>query len=379
MSDISLRRRPRDSYFLQQTFRTHYPLMTVGSWIPIFRLLAIVYMILGLICFYQNMTVTEYKFEYTDCLSESAIESKKNNTNILYCKDEIDKNPGHICHCQISVYMSSIPKNVYVYYGLEFYYQNYLPYVDSVDNFQLCGLRLTRGECSSNDNETLPTVPCGMIANSMFNDTFVLEKRILARDESGHTKRYLFPISIIRKNISWKFPERYRNPTVPKNQTLKYVFRNTKKPANWHKPIYELDLEDPTNNGFENEPFINWMQISPFSSLRKAYGYIDHSDNSFTSTGLQDGYYLLQINYSYPVHRFNGKKYIIISNTSSFGGKNYFLSYIFLITSILNSIIAILFYYLDKKYGKVSTQVYDYLYFNYQQDDRLSGKRYSRQ
>ncbi|KAH7640499.1 hypothetical protein HUG17_7966 [Dermatophagoides farinae] len=354
------RRRPRDSYFLQQTFRTHYPRMTVGSWIPIFKLLSIIYLLM-------------------ECLREFDINSSQ-QMDIVHCKDVIDKNPGSICRCQIPVYMEQIPKNVYIYYGMEFYYQNYLPYVSSIDSFQLSGQQLTSDDCPIINNHTLPIVPCGMAANSMFNDTFELKKRILARDQYGITKRYLYPISIIRKNISWRFPERYQNPSVPLNETLEYAFRGTMKPKNWPLPIYELDIGDPNNNGFENEAFINWMQISPFSSFRKAYGHIDHHrmNSSFISNGLQAGQYILQINYSYPVHRFNGKKFIIISNTSPMGGKNYVLSYIFLITSLFTAIITIIFYYLDKRYGQVSTQVYDYLYQNYETDDRNTGYRYSR-
>ncbi|OTF76481.1 hypothetical protein BLA29_008960, partial [Euroglyphus maynei] len=271
--------------------------MTVGSWLPIFKTLSIIYLIMGLICFYLNLSVIEYKFEYTDCLRD--LEPQQQNIpKILHCKDVIDKNPGSICRCQILVYMNPIPKNVYIYYGMEFYYQNYMPYVNSIDSLQLCGQQLISDDCSSKNNVTLPIVPCGMTANSMFNDTFELKKRILARDQHGKIKRYLYPISIIRKNISWRYMERYQNPIVPANESLEYAFRGTTKPKNWPKPIYELDLDDPTNNGFQNEAFINWMQISPFSSFRKAYGYIDHRVNSsFTSNGLQAGYYLLLINY----------------------------------------------------------------------------------
>ena len=62
-------------------------------------------------------------------------------------------------------------QNVYIYYGLDNYYQNNRQYVQDLDLKQLGG-DTTIGEptgdyCTDNPD----AYPCGAIANSFFNDT----------------------------------------------------------------------------------------------------------------------------------------------------------------------------------------------------------------
>jgi len=57
----------------------------------------------------------------------------------------------------------------------------------------------------------------------------------------------------------------------------------TAAPVNWHRPVFELDLQNASNNGYENEDLIVWMRAAAFPSFRKLYRRIDHQAPVATS------------------------------------------------------------------------------------------------
>ncbi|MDE2590640.1 MAG: aminotransferase class I/II-fold pyridoxal phosphate-dependent enzyme, partial [Patescibacteria group bacterium] len=82
---------------------------------------------------------------------------------------------------------------IYVYYELDNYYQNHRRYIKSRSDKQLrYGLKYTDSSCSPIERSNgLPIVPCGLIAWSLFNDTYDF-----TRGSMG--------IMVDRKNISWR-------------------------------------------------------------------------------------------------------------------------------------------------------------------------------
>ncbi|KAL2252115.1 UNVERIFIED_CONTAM: putative ALA-interacting subunit 2 [Sesamum indicum] len=91
-----------------------------------------------------------------------------------------------------------IPKHmkapIYIYYQLDNYYQNHRRYVKSRSDQQLLhGLKHHDiSSCAPEDfKHGLPVVPCGLIAWSLFNDTYSFFRGI---DE----------VKVNRKNIAWK-------------------------------------------------------------------------------------------------------------------------------------------------------------------------------
>ena len=137
--------------------------------------------------------------------------------------------------------------DVYLYYGLTNFYQNHRSYVTSRDDNQLLGkseyLKSPDEQCKpldeaydSNEEKVLPVVPCGAIANSMFNDTFLLECVV------ADGPAVLVPL--LKTGIAWESDKKYRFNNPSGSGSLKSRFEGTTKPENWHKYVWELDPEN---------------------------------------------------------------------------------------------------------------------------------------
>lgn len=84
-----------------------------------------------------------------------------------------------------------------------------------------------------------------------------------------------------------------------------------------------------------NERFIIWMKIAPFSYFRKPWGKIDEN--------LPAGKYTVEIDNNWDVEKFRGTKGFVITETNIYGGRNLFLGYSFIVIGILSLISGILF------------------------------------
>lgn len=75
------------------------------------------------------------------------------------------------------------------------------------------------------------------------------------------------------------------------------AFKDFARPNLWKKDIWDLDKDDPDNNGFQNEDLIVWMRTAALPTFRKLYRRVDHSQEGFKD-GLPKGNYTLNIDYS---------------------------------------------------------------------------------
>lgn len=92
-----------------------------------------------------------------------------------------------------------------MYYGLTNFYQNHRRYVKSRDDNQLLGefSNTVSSDCSPFDlNNGIPIVPCGAIANSLFNDTLQLFSKSFG------------PVLVKNTGIAWPSDKdiKFRNP-----------------------------------------------------------------------------------------------------------------------------------------------------------------------
>jgi len=116
-------------------------------------------------------------------------------------------------------------------------------------------------------------------------------------------------------------------------------FVGTAAPVNWHRPVYELDVHDASNNGYKNEDLIVWMRAAAFPSFRKLYRRVNHSSPAITrntaaeqtddenavlrelfTSGLPAGNYTLTVGYGgYIMRFFKNHQLFVVSVTSSLG------------------------------------------------------------
>ena len=273
----------------------------------------------------------ELRWDYTTCTDYRTLEPCYQRFNQLTNGSNsstfpISKSP---CVCHITASLThGIPWNVFLYYGIENMYQSYLPYSESVDDQQMYGrLNGTKGACGElTARNSTPYAPCGLMANSLFNDTIelyrVIEHPTVSRlccsglptklSLTFQKGQFLLRVPLFRTGITWTPKYAVKNPPVPKTcpagePPLKCAFNGTIPPPNWLRPIWELDPTDPENNGYANEHLQSWLRFAPFRSFRRLYGRVDHLHRTpapnkeavkFFNKELPNGTYVFSITYS---------------------------------------------------------------------------------
>lgn len=213
---------------------------------------------------------------------------------------------------------------IYLYYEIDNYYQNHRTYIKSRNNPQLNGQYQTMDQLNETcapmitnqdigyggklaaDGITIldpnaPAIPCGIIAATLFNDTFALT------DAENNN------VPLDSTQIAW--------PTDVNDK-----FNNYNLSQQW------LDMEDPH--------FIVWMRTAGFSNFRKLWASINQS--------LPAGNVTFTITNNYPVSGFDGNKGLVLSTVSGFGGKNIFISSVYLITGGVCMAFAFAFFFKSK-------------------------------
>ncbi|XP_014678800.1 PREDICTED: cell cycle control protein 50A-like, partial [Priapulus caudatus] len=297
-------RKPSDSNFKQQRLPAWQPILTAGTVLPMFFVIGILFIPIGIGLLVTSNNVVEHIEDYTDCNSESG-----NRTCADIIGPDMVSSNGSTCICRIRFKLAiEMPAPVYIYYGLTNFYQNHRRYVKSRDDNQLLGKDVTKvsKDCApfdttEPDGQGTPYAPCGAIANSMFSDSFDL----FFENEENHTN-----VKVDNTGIAWPTDKnaKFDNPE-PKND-LPTAFMGTVKPLYWSQPVYELDAKNPANNGYKNEDLIVWMRTAALPNFRKLHRRVKHTDSPFQK-GLPSGDYTVRIQYSYPVKSFQGTKTFI--------------------------------------------------------------------
>ncbi|XP_077077066.1 transmembrane protein 30Ab [Siphateles boraxobius] len=328
-------RKPDNTAFKQQRLPAWQPILTAGTVLPAFFVIGLIFIPIGIGLFVTSNNIREIEIEYTGTDISSPC---------FNCSQSFSWNSTTPCKCVLSFSLDQpFESNVFMYYGLSNFYQNHRRYVKSRDDSQLNGdlnsLKDPSKECEPYRVNEKPIAPCGAIANSMFNDTLDL----FYIDPNG-TKNQ---IPLIKKGIAWWTDKhvKFRNPA---GNILTTVFKDTAKPVNWRKPVYELDT-DSENNGFINEDFIVWMRTAALPTFRKLYRIIQKKNN--TTPTLPRGNYTLEVTYNYPVRSFEGRKRMILSTISWMGGKNPFLGIAYITVGSICFFLGVVLLFIHHKYG----------------------------
>ncbi|CAL9089715.1 unnamed protein product [Musa textilis] len=186
---------------------------------------------------------------------------------------------------------------VHIYYELDNFYQNHRRYVKSRSDKQLRSKASETEttncapEATTSDGSVI--VPCGLIAWSLFNDTysFAVNSKI---------------IEVNKKNIAWLSDKEHKfgSDVYPKNFQMGGLIGGAK-----------LNASIPLS---EQEDLIVWMRTAALPRFRKLYGRIetDLAANEQITVTIQN---------NYNTYSFEGKKNLVLSTTSWIGGKNDFL------------------------------------------------------
>ncbi|CAO2842062.1 unnamed protein product [Amaranthus hypochondriacus] len=298
-------KRPKYSKFTQQELPACKPILTPRWVISAFMVVSIVFIPIGVASLFASRDVVEIVDRYDDnCLPQ-----KSKSEKISYIQGSGDKT----CKRTLTV-TKHMKAPIYIYYQLDNFYQNHRRYVKSRSDKQL------RHNSSADDVSACkpedkangkPIVPCGLIAWSLFNDTysFAIGNRNLA---------------VNRKDISWKSDRdhKFGKDVFPSN------FQSGGVIGGGH-----LNESIPLS---EQEDLIVWMRTAALPTFRKLYGKIEHDleVNDVINVTLQN---------RYNTYLFSGKKTLVLSTSSWLGGKNDFLGIAYLTIGGLCFFLAMLF------------------------------------
>ena len=283
--------RVKQSRFKQQNLPAWRPVPTILSIVIVFAIFGILFIILGIVLLIYSNKVKSAEIEYTDCTL------------------------GEICNKQLTL-ENDIDSPVFVYYQLNGFFQNSRRYVKSKETDQLTGDDISvHDECepaeknkemgfspsqtaldgSALDPEAY-AVPCGLMAKTFFNDTFSFS--------IGSTD-----LTVDETNIAF-------------DKDKKLYDENPDRSKQW------MDMT--------NEHFLVWMRPSGLPNPKKLWGRIDRD--------LKQGEKIdIVINNNYDVSHYKGKKKIVLSNATKFGGKNKFLGISYIVVGALSILCAIIF------------------------------------
>ncbi|GMS94065.1 hypothetical protein PENTCL1PPCAC_16240, partial [Pristionchus entomophagus] len=308
---------PKTSRFYQQKLPAWKPLYGATTVLPIVFTIGIACIGIGVALVLASSGVQEHFFKYDKLCA--------------------DQGPNCLIHFTID---SAFSGDVFFYYYLQNYHQNTRQYIKSRNDEQLLGnLQKTSG-CDPYDREgDLPIVPCGAIANSIFNDTYEITW-------SGN------PVPLTTDGILWDVG-RFANPSGDDGGDLCSRFKDTAKPPAWPRHVCEIE------NGLENVDLNVWMRTAALPNFRKPWRKLNRSSDPAFADGLPAGEYQVTITNQYEVAKFDGDKGFVISTTSWAGGKNNFLGVAYLVVGGVIVLIGIILIGMHARFGHSMAELAD--------------------
>ena len=298
------------------------------------------------------------KIDYTDCLTSAPkdeFESIPQNHIIAHfsAKDstfdpykaqwKTTEREVHVANYtdkrQFCIVRFNIPEDlqptISFFYYLENFYQNHRRYVNSFNAKQLLGdavdgKTINDSTCDPITHDPKGTgkivYPCGLVANSIFNDTFSSPLALAVRNSSDSSQ----PYNMTTKGIAWPgLKDLYGKTSYSLDQIV--------PPPNWERRYkYGYQENNPPPDLKTDELFQNWMMLAAAPNFYKLYQKND-------THPMLAGQYEIEIESNFDVTVYKGRKAFVITTLSTMGSRNIWPGIIFLIVGGICLILDIYF------------------------------------
>ncbi|CAK4516482.1 unnamed protein product [Aphanomyces euteiches] len=377
VADINKRRelknRPDDSKFTQQTLRVWKPILTLQWAIGVLSLGAIVCLTLGGLVLQRSSNMSLYRVLYdagskSNGVAPTAVQLGGTVAYLDKChlgspQDANSFSGSKTCFVTVTLDRDIVGDTI-VFYELAPFYQTHRRYMTSQVLQQYMGgwspgdstsdcdpvlaspsTQLCNGTTCFGTNKSRQHYPCGLVANTMFNDIFWLHNGTLP---SG---KVLGPADLKIAGIARTFTNyNFKNPQTP-------LDLDTFLPI-WHNPNYSRIIPPPgsdilpqitsdyTNStawvttppgtGVENKYFRVWVNLAAGNVLRKPYGRIAVPNlpaGTQLTFAVQSNFYT------------EGSKAIVVGEIGWFGSENIAMGVLFIISGSFCLIAALVFTY----------------------------------
>ncbi|KAJ5603557.1 hypothetical protein N7537_006513 [Penicillium hordei] len=338
-------RRPANTAFRQQRLKAWQPILTPKSVLPLFFIVGVIFAPIGGVLLWASSLVQEISIDYSDCSRQAptdsyasvphysaTFKSSKAISAPTWRKSVNESDSGAVTCTLLFEVPNELPAPVFMYYRLTNFYQNHRRYVQSLDLNQLKGDAVSYntikgGTCDPlavNTTAEKVYYPCGLIANSFFNDT-IGRPQILDPNASENEKQYY---EMTTKGIAWDSDKKLIKNT-------KYNMDDVLPPPNWvwasENGVYK---ENP--NLHENEAFMVWMRTAGLPSFSKLSRRND-------THGMPAAKYSIEIIDRFNVTEYDGTKSILISTRTVLGGKNPFMGIAYVVVGGICVVLGALF------------------------------------
>lgn len=331
-------RKPPNTAFRQQRLKAWQPILSPQSVLPLLILVSAIFAPIGVALIITANNVQNLTIDYSRCGSLASTEAfttippryvkshfKKKPSVSPVWKISEDSDEGRTCQLQFEV-PTHLKKPIYVYYRLTNFFQNHRKYVQSFDIDQLKGKAISGDSLTSDCNplrsaNDKAVYPCGLIANSLFNDTFAHVFKGVNDTEQSY--------ELTNKKIAWHADrKRYKKTAYNASEIV--------PPPNWAKKF-------PDGYTDENIPDLSqWEELQVWMRTAGLPRFYKLALKNETST-LPKGTYQMDIGLNYPVTIFGGSKSFVLTTNSIIGGRNVSLGVVYLIVAGVSILFGIVF------------------------------------